>query len=153
MFSKKAKIFDKIFTVDLTLWSKCQINGEDIVNFCGLLRKRELYLVVAHYMVGWIKNQFETCALDKNRFCIVQGYVRRHTLHTQSFSEKRIRFFFQVRENIYLLIKKNIKSGRPLFLTQKLYIQFFSRGTILKLVGTFLYLKMVGTNLQYRKGQ
>ena len=41
--SKKATKIDKIFTVDLTLCSKCQINGEDFVNFCGLLRKHELY--------------------------------------------------------------------------------------------------------------
>ena len=43
MFSKKATKFDKIFTVDLTLCSKCQIDGEDFVKFCGLLRKHELY--------------------------------------------------------------------------------------------------------------
>ena len=42
MFSKKATKIDKIFTVDLTLYSKCQIDGEDLVNFCGLLRKHEL---------------------------------------------------------------------------------------------------------------
>ena len=44
VFSKKATKFDKIFTVDLTLTAYCQINGEDFVNFCGLLRKHELYL-------------------------------------------------------------------------------------------------------------
>ena len=38
MFSKKATKIDEIFTVDLTLCSKCQIDGEDFVNFCGLLR-------------------------------------------------------------------------------------------------------------------
>ena len=43
MFSKKATKFEEIFTVDLTLCSKCQIDGEDFVNFCGLLRKHELY--------------------------------------------------------------------------------------------------------------
>ena len=42
MFSKKAKKILEIFTVDLTLCSKCQIEGEDFVNFCGLLRKHEL---------------------------------------------------------------------------------------------------------------
>ena len=42
MFSKKATKFDKIFTVDLMLCSKCQVEGEDFVNFCGLLRKHEL---------------------------------------------------------------------------------------------------------------
>ena len=42
MFSKNAKKIDQIFTVDLTLCSKCQIDGEDFFNFCGLLRKHEL---------------------------------------------------------------------------------------------------------------
>ena len=37
VFSKKATKFDKIFTVDLTLTTYCQIGGEDFVNFCGLL--------------------------------------------------------------------------------------------------------------------
>ena len=41
MFSKKATKSDKIFTVDLTLCSKCQIDGEDFVYFCDL-RKNEL---------------------------------------------------------------------------------------------------------------
>ena len=41
MFSTIATKIDKIFTVDLTLCSKCQIDGEDLVNFCGLLRKHE----------------------------------------------------------------------------------------------------------------
>ena len=45
MFSKKATKIDEIFTVDLTLSSKCQIDGEDFVNFHGLLRKQELYEV------------------------------------------------------------------------------------------------------------
>ena len=42
MFSKKATKIDKIFTIDLTLHSKCKIEAEDFVNFCGLLRKHEL---------------------------------------------------------------------------------------------------------------
>ena len=42
-FSKKATKIDQIFTGDLTLCSKCQIDGEYFVNFCGLLRKHELY--------------------------------------------------------------------------------------------------------------
>ena len=42
MFSKKATKFDEIFTADLTLCSKCQIDGEFFFNFCGLLRKHEL---------------------------------------------------------------------------------------------------------------
>ena len=43
MFSKKATKIDEIFTVDLTLCSKGQIDGEDFVDFCGLLRKHEFY--------------------------------------------------------------------------------------------------------------
>ena len=46
MFSKKASKFDKIFTNDLTLTTLCQINGEDFVNFCGLLRRYELYYAI-----------------------------------------------------------------------------------------------------------
>ena len=44
IFSKKATQIDKIFTVNLTLTIWCQIINEDFVNFCGLLRKHELYL-------------------------------------------------------------------------------------------------------------
>ena len=39
MFSKKATKIEEIFTVDLTVYSKCQIDDEDFVKFCGLLRK------------------------------------------------------------------------------------------------------------------
>ena len=42
MFSKKATKIDEIFTGDLTVTTYCQIDGEDFVNFFGLLRKREL---------------------------------------------------------------------------------------------------------------
>ena len=41
-FSKKAKKIEEILTVYLTLCNKCQIDGEDLVNFFGLLRKHEL---------------------------------------------------------------------------------------------------------------
>ena len=43
MFSKKATKIDELFTVDLTLYSKCQIDGEDFVDFSGLHRKHKLY--------------------------------------------------------------------------------------------------------------
>ena len=33
MFSKKATKIDEIFNGDLTLCSKCEIDGEDFVNF------------------------------------------------------------------------------------------------------------------------
>ena len=42
MFSKKVTKIDEIFNVYLTLCSKCQLDGEDFVNFCELLRKHEL---------------------------------------------------------------------------------------------------------------
>ena len=52
MFSKKATEIDEIFTVNLTLCSKCQINGEDFVNFRGLLGKYELYPIVSAMVSG-----------------------------------------------------------------------------------------------------
>ena len=36
MFSKKATKMDEIFTVDLTVTTYCQIDGEIFINFCGL---------------------------------------------------------------------------------------------------------------------
>jgi hypothetical protein len=42
MFSKKVTKIDEIFTVDLTLFSECQIDGEDFVNFYGRFKNREL---------------------------------------------------------------------------------------------------------------
>ena len=42
VLSKKATKIEEIFTVDLTVCSKCQIDGEEFVKFCGLLRKQEL---------------------------------------------------------------------------------------------------------------
>ena len=43
MVSKKATKTDEIFILDLTLCSKCQIDSEYFVNFCGHLRKQVLY--------------------------------------------------------------------------------------------------------------
>ena len=37
MFYKKATKIDEIFIMDLTLCSKCQIDGEDFVNFVAFL--------------------------------------------------------------------------------------------------------------------
>ena len=42
MLSKKATKIYEIYNVDKTLYSKCQIDGEDFVNCCGLLRKHKL---------------------------------------------------------------------------------------------------------------
>ena len=41
MFSKKATKIDEIVSADLTLCSKCQIDGEDFVNFRGVFRKTQ----------------------------------------------------------------------------------------------------------------
>ena len=41
IFEMATKI-DKIFTVNLTFTTQCQIDGEDFINFCGFLRKHEL---------------------------------------------------------------------------------------------------------------
>ena len=46
MLPKKATKINEIFTVNLTLCSKCQIDSEDFVKYCGLLRKHELYLAI-----------------------------------------------------------------------------------------------------------
>ena len=43
MLSKKTTKIDKIFTVDMTLCSKCQIDGEDFINFCGILGKHKFH--------------------------------------------------------------------------------------------------------------
>ena len=51
MFSKKATKIDEIFTVNLTLCSKCQIDGEDFVKYRGLLWKYELYLSLAYFRI------------------------------------------------------------------------------------------------------
>ena len=42
MFYKKATKIDEIFTIDLTVTTYCQIDGEYFFNFCSLLRKSEL---------------------------------------------------------------------------------------------------------------
>ena len=51
MFSKIATKIEEIFTVDLTLCSNCQIDGEDFFNFCDLIRKHELYLALLILLV------------------------------------------------------------------------------------------------------
>jgi hypothetical protein len=48
VFSKKATKIDEIFTVNLTLCSKCQIDGEDFFQFLRLLRKHELYYILTN---------------------------------------------------------------------------------------------------------
>ena len=45
MFSKKDTKIDEIFNVDLTFTTLRQIDGEDFVNFFGLIRKHKLYYI------------------------------------------------------------------------------------------------------------
>ena len=66
MFSKKATKIDKIFTLDLTLCSKCQIDGEDFFNLCGLLRKHELYFPTYLFFFEFIKFVFSKKATKIN---------------------------------------------------------------------------------------
>ena len=67
MFSKKATKIDEIFTVDLKLYSKCQINGEDFVIFCGLLRKHEHYIKFA--------SRVKKCSEIVNLACSFNRYL------------------------------------------------------------------------------
>ena len=62
MFSKKATKIEEIFAIDLIVCSKCQIDGEDFIKFCGLLRKHKLY----HHHV--IKDSANKLRLDGNKF-------------------------------------------------------------------------------------
>ena len=77
MFSKKATKFDKIFTVDLTLCSKFQIDGEDFVKFCGLLRKHELYTnaICISNQLSTEMNVLETCTNLQNWVNLISQVV------------------------------------------------------------------------------
>jgi hypothetical protein len=56
MFSKKATKIDEIFTIDLILRSKCQIDDEDFLKFWDLLRKHELYKNLVQNKFGFGAN-------------------------------------------------------------------------------------------------
>ena len=45
-FSKKATKFDKIFTVDLTLTTYCQIDGEDFIIFVAFLENTNFIIIL-----------------------------------------------------------------------------------------------------------
>ena len=53
----KATKIDKIFNVNLTVCSKCQIDGDDFVKFCGLLRKHGLYHIHEYFTKNSTKKQ------------------------------------------------------------------------------------------------
>ena len=83
MFSKKATKFEKIFTVDLTLCCKCQIDSEDFVSFCGLLRKHEIYLKYSLISIKkWLclfclNNVLEARAETRKIFSSLFGLIHR----------------------------------------------------------------------------
>ena len=60
MFAKKATKIDEIFTVDLKLCSKCQIDGEDFINFYGLHRKH--YFKCKAFVSQTLVLKLELCA-------------------------------------------------------------------------------------------
>ena len=62
-FSEKATKIGKIFTVNLTVCSNRQIDDEDFVNFCGLLRKYELYQWISTFDPVLFPKKFEKWAL------------------------------------------------------------------------------------------
>ena len=68
VFSRKATKVDEIFTVDLTVRIKCQIDGEDFVKFCGPLRKHELYLSMYLQDARWEKEKKIT-TLTASNYC------------------------------------------------------------------------------------
>ena len=50
MFFKKATEIDEIFTVNLTLTTQCQIEGEDFVKLLGRLRKHNFYMSLDRFL-------------------------------------------------------------------------------------------------------
>ena len=86
MVSNKATKIDEIFTVDLTLCSKCQIDGEDLVNSCGLLRKHELYDRFRRKNRGPRRHFFKECTTltTKNAHYLESSFL--HTTNDWNFS-------------------------------------------------------------------
>ena len=100
MFSKKATKIDKIFTVNLTVCSKCQIYGEDFVKLCGLFRKHELSFSLNNRLLNFtfymkapkIDKIFtidltlcSKCQIDSEDFVNFCGLLRKHKLYLQIF--------------------------------------------------------------------
>jgi len=68
MFSKKATQIDKNLHCEFDA-SKCQIYGEDFVNFSGLLRKYELYHACQHLPI-FTDTIFFIFVFCKNRYIL-----------------------------------------------------------------------------------
>ena len=83
---------DEIFTVDLTLIS--QIDGEDFVNFCGLLWKHELYSSL--YIFDYFRNIPEKhCGIFLGIFnpVVVVCIFQKCNISTESISKSGISCF------------------------------------------------------------
>ena len=79
MFSKKATKSDKIFTVNLTLCNKRQIDGEDFVNFRGLLRKYE------HDLTSKVKIKSFKCDFRKT---LAPFWIERHVCQANQRNQR-----------------------------------------------------------------
>ena len=71
-FSKKATKIDKIFTVDLTLCSKCQIDGED---FVAILEKTNFMKIRKPFMKKFKTQCASFFAGHENRWPIVINFA------------------------------------------------------------------------------
>ena len=75
MLSKKATKIDEIFSANLTSCSKCQIDDEDFVNFCGLLGKYELEHSRNYYFSFYLKFASSKQIANLNKQAAISLYV------------------------------------------------------------------------------
>ena len=120
MFSKKATKIDEIFTVYLTLCSKCQIDGEDLVNFCGLLKTRTLTNYIFGIKFGK-KREISTglsTYIDSLRFCfdVCVSHNKLRWLHLLSHIVKNLSIKTDASGGLVLIILKSDANLRATFL-------------------------------------
>ena len=96
IFSEKATKSYKIFTVDLTLCSKCQIDGEDFFNFCGFLRKDELYTCVQ--MFPFFSGSKISLAKQSNTNWIFSHFVSIDFYSKDEFTAKHVQRSFKAND-------------------------------------------------------
>ena len=80
MFSKDATTFDKILNVNWILTTYCQIDDEDFVNFCGLVRKHKLSELTMLSTIIQLLDPFlllplQLCLLDLDSFLFEMLWV------------------------------------------------------------------------------
>ena len=95
MFSKKATKIDQIFIVDLTLTTRCQIDGEGFINFCGLLRKHELQKTFCYQTLFW---PF-TFRINCSSYLKIFANSRPSASNFKSFSQSLEQYFDPVGQN------------------------------------------------------